>query len=379
MQFTLHKLVAFAVAAQAIGIASAANATAAVSTSTSSVSPLDFSTGISCVNSFLSGACGTHLVSGIPSECRTFFSSFNDDISSIQVISGFACHFFVDPNCSGAVITITGTVNDLAGTNFENSLSSYRCLKRSRLYLSHYDSFSVPFPPHPMTNLSAQRLLKHEPSIRNSLAYVRTCVLPAPNSVACPSLSACHGPASVRSASSPRLLLLHFHASCSSSYNALAYSAVSFPRPLIDHSSPFDDSHPSLHRPSLRLTCDSLVHLTSPHPRLPLAHYATPHSSLPTSNLLCIYAPSFASPNTLHRLSSPRTHVYIRFPSPIPSFSLAFPSSSLQRISPPIRAVVSALHPPPRPTLLTRCLLFLSFPLVLPPSPNYPSPASPFS
>ncbi|KAJ7698482.1 hypothetical protein B0H14DRAFT_785063 [Mycena olivaceomarginata] len=130
MQFTLSKLVAFAVAAQAIGIASAApvaNATGAVSQSTSSVSPLDFSTGRVCVNPSLGGACGTLFASSIPSQCLNFFASFTDDISSIQVISGFACEFFVDPNCSGAVLTVTGTVNDLAGTNFQDSISSFQC------------------------------------------------------------------------------------------------------------------------------------------------------------------------------------------------------------------------------------------------------------
>ncbi|KAF7357175.1 hypothetical protein MSAN_01312200 [Mycena sanguinolenta] len=129
MQFTLSKLFAFTVAAQAISIASAASVATAVSPSTDTNSPVpqDFVTAKACTNPGMSGSCGNVSVTGIPSSCLNFIASFNDVISSIQVNPGFSCKFFVDPGCSGAVLTVTGTANDLSGTNFDNSISSVQC------------------------------------------------------------------------------------------------------------------------------------------------------------------------------------------------------------------------------------------------------------
>ncbi|KAF7351599.1 hypothetical protein MSAN_01592400 [Mycena sanguinolenta] len=129
MQFTLSKLFAFTVAAQAISIASAASraTTISPSTDTDSPTPLDFATAKVCTGSFLTGTCGGTKASSIPSSCKNFSAEFTDDIVSIQVVDGMSCQFFVDPNCSGAVLTVTGTVNDLSGTNFYKSLSSLQC------------------------------------------------------------------------------------------------------------------------------------------------------------------------------------------------------------------------------------------------------------
>ncbi|KAJ7192353.1 hypothetical protein GGX14DRAFT_578220 [Mycena pura] len=131
MQLTLSKLFAFVVATQAIGIASGAllplPATAVAASAAISPSPLDFSTGISCTNSNLGGSCGTNFVASIPSGCFNYVAPFNDAITSVQVNTGLACTFFVNAGCAGAAITITGTVNDLTNTSFNDALSSYEC------------------------------------------------------------------------------------------------------------------------------------------------------------------------------------------------------------------------------------------------------------
>ncbi|KAJ7195752.1 hypothetical protein GGX14DRAFT_474306 [Mycena pura] len=132
MQLTLSKLFAFVVATQAIGIASGAlplPVTAEAASSAISPSPLAFSTGISCTDSNLGGSCSTNFVTSIPSGCFNYGAPLNDAITSIQVISGFACTFFLNAGCGAGnpSITITGTVNDLTNINFDNAISSYQC------------------------------------------------------------------------------------------------------------------------------------------------------------------------------------------------------------------------------------------------------------
>ncbi|KAJ7577443.1 hypothetical protein C8J56DRAFT_970832 [Mycena floridula] len=131
MQFTLSKLFTLVVAAQAIGIASAvpaSNAVAAANNVAHELAPADFNVGVFCTNSFLGGTCANINVGAIPSGCRNVVSQFNDQFSSIQVNAGIRCVFFTDANCQGAALTVTGsTVNDLAGTNFQDSISSDSC------------------------------------------------------------------------------------------------------------------------------------------------------------------------------------------------------------------------------------------------------------
>ncbi|KAJ7900507.1 hypothetical protein B0H13DRAFT_2336530 [Mycena leptocephala] len=172
--------------------------------------------------------------------------------------------------------------------------------------------------------------------------------LPAPNSVAGPLRLPAVDP--YLSASSPRLVLLPFLASCFSFYNAPAISALPFPRPLLDHGSPFDDSHPFIAR--LSATFGSLVHLTSPYPRRPHAQCTTPHSSLRlrtfhTSTLrpFCLAPLQNTLPNPA--ALPPRTPVSASHAPPIPAFPFA--SSLLpflQRSSPSICAAVSPTTAP---------------------------------
>ncbi|KAJ7589092.1 hypothetical protein C8J56DRAFT_1048718 [Mycena floridula] len=132
MQLTLSKLFAFIVAAQAIGIVGAVpivNSTVSVPDNAAhKLVPQDFNVGIICTDNFLGGTCAVINVGGIPSGCRNVVAQFNDQFSSIQVNAGISCQFFVDASCQGAALTVSGsTVNDLAGTNFQDSISSDSC------------------------------------------------------------------------------------------------------------------------------------------------------------------------------------------------------------------------------------------------------------
>ncbi|KAJ7589077.1 hypothetical protein C8J56DRAFT_937752 [Mycena floridula] len=132
MQLTLSKLFAFIVAAQAIGIVGAVpivNSTVSVvDIAAHKLSPDDFNVGFLCTDNFLGGTCGVINVGGIPSGCENVVAQFNDQFSSIQVNVGISCQFFVDGDCNGAALTVTGdTVNDLAGTNFQDSISAFAC------------------------------------------------------------------------------------------------------------------------------------------------------------------------------------------------------------------------------------------------------------
>ncbi|KAK7688302.1 hypothetical protein QCA50_008673 [Cerrena zonata] len=92
--------------------------------------PQDFNVGLVWVDINAGGESGSLNVNGIPSSCLNIFGDFVDDISSIMVDSGISCSFFVDVNCKGAAVTVQNGAfaPDLEGTNFNDSLSSYKCV-----------------------------------------------------------------------------------------------------------------------------------------------------------------------------------------------------------------------------------------------------------
>ncbi|KAK7688236.1 hypothetical protein QCA50_008606 [Cerrena zonata] len=141
MQFTLFKLFAFVAAATAAGAmpasqteannAAASPISPAVGAPTPAIQPTpqDFNVGTVWTDANMGGSAGFINVDGIPSSCRNFLAPFIDSISSIQVNSGIRCVFFVDSGCRGAQLTVQNGafVADLAGTNFQDSISSVQC------------------------------------------------------------------------------------------------------------------------------------------------------------------------------------------------------------------------------------------------------------
>ncbi|KAK7685974.1 hypothetical protein QCA50_010784 [Cerrena zonata] len=141
MQFTLSKLFAV-VAVATVAAALPASETEAKAAAPSPITPAiaapvpavapapqDFNVGTVWTDANRGGNAGNLNVGGIPSGCRNFIAPFIDSISSIQVNSGIRCVFFVDNGCSGASLTVQNGafVADLAGTNFQDSLSSFSC------------------------------------------------------------------------------------------------------------------------------------------------------------------------------------------------------------------------------------------------------------
>jgi hypothetical protein len=55
----------------------------------------DIIVGYACVNWNKGGPCGYIKVGGIPSGCRNFVSQFNNKVSSLIVVQGYKCDFFV--------------------------------------------------------------------------------------------------------------------------------------------------------------------------------------------------------------------------------------------------------------------------------------------
>ncbi|KAK7688241.1 hypothetical protein QCA50_008611 [Cerrena zonata] len=141
MQLTLTKLFTIATAVAAAGALPASETKAddaaaspihpAIGAPSPAIQPApqDFNVGTVWTDANMGGSAGSITVDGIPSSCRNFIAPFIDSISSIQVESGIRCVFFVDSNCNGAQLTVQNGafVANLAGTNFQDSISSVQC------------------------------------------------------------------------------------------------------------------------------------------------------------------------------------------------------------------------------------------------------------
>ena len=84
-------------------------------------------------------------ITTLPSDCINFNGQFQDSISSIQINSGIECSFFLwaclfrwnksilltfrnsDLDCIGAALGVFGSVSNLVGTNFMDTISSVKC------------------------------------------------------------------------------------------------------------------------------------------------------------------------------------------------------------------------------------------------------------
>ncbi|KAJ7351390.1 hypothetical protein DFH08DRAFT_860389 [Mycena albidolilacea] len=125
MQFNTVKL---AVLLAASGFSVAAPGPAAAEAATSG----DLNARVFDFGSFCTGpgavGCNRFQRPSLPSGCVNNSPEWINNISFYTIDAGFKCTWFNFANCGGDSITTTGSASvNLAGTNFDNNLESYKC------------------------------------------------------------------------------------------------------------------------------------------------------------------------------------------------------------------------------------------------------------
>ncbi|KAF8909596.1 hypothetical protein CPB85DRAFT_1435627 [Mucidula mucida] len=81
-----------------------------------------------CNDLSLSGICFDWTSTVLPSACKDFRTSDQDDsLTSARSPSGIQCTLFADPNCSGRSQLVVDTINDLRTVDFDDTATSFSC------------------------------------------------------------------------------------------------------------------------------------------------------------------------------------------------------------------------------------------------------------